>query len=108
MTFRDLESCKKFVEAESVLYKDVPLIRKYQKDYLEEKEKEFEERKKMRGEKGKAKGETQQTDGKKEEKKEVKEEEHNLPLGTVIKLEGEKRWVFCLFPQLSVAGPDPH
>jgi hypothetical protein len=69
-------------------YKDVPLIRKYQKDYLEEKEKEFEERKKQRGEKGKAKGETQQTDGKKEEKKEVKEEEHNLPLGTVIKLEG--------------------
>ena len=35
MTFIDLESCKKFVEAEQMLYKEVPLLRKFQKDYLE-------------------------------------------------------------------------
>jgi len=90
MTFRDLESCKKFVEAESVTYKDVELIRKYQKDYLLEKEKEFEERKKTRGEKGgKGKTESGGQEGKgKEVKKEEKEEENRLPLGAVIKLEG--------------------
>ena len=35
MTFIDLESCKKFVEAEQMLYKEVPLLRKFQKDYLD-------------------------------------------------------------------------
>ena len=35
MTFIYLESCKKFVEAEQMLYKEVPLLRKFQKDYLE-------------------------------------------------------------------------
>jgi hypothetical protein len=37
MTFRDLESCKKFVEAEKIEYNGVPLLRKYQKDYFEGK-----------------------------------------------------------------------
>jgi hypothetical protein len=34
MTFRDLDSCKKFVETETMTYNGVPLIRKYQKDYF--------------------------------------------------------------------------
>lgn len=84
MTFRDLDSCKKFVEAESMLYKGEPLIRKYQKDYLAEKEKEFEERRKKRGEKEKPKKEGAGQEVKQEEK----EEECRLPLGTVLKLEG--------------------
>jgi hypothetical protein len=37
MTFRDLESCKKFVDTEKIEYKGVPLLRKYQKDYVEGK-----------------------------------------------------------------------
>lgn len=37
IVFKNLEDCKKFVEAESVKYKDVELVRKMQAAYFEEK-----------------------------------------------------------------------
>lgn len=42
--FKDVESCKKFIEAEEIKFKDTPLIRKWQNDYMEEKKKERDER----------------------------------------------------------------
>lgn len=44
--FKDLETCKKFVEAESIKFKDTELIRKFKNDYFEEKKKEIQERQK--------------------------------------------------------------
>jgi len=79
LTFRDEESCKAFVEAESIKYKEEELIRKYQKDYLEEKNKEYEEKKKQRGEK---KG------NKEESKEEEQKDEIKLPKGAVINITG--------------------
>lgn len=49
--FKEIEDCKKFVEDEEVKYKDTPLVRKWQADYLQEKKLEIEERKKSRNEK---------------------------------------------------------
>lgn len=46
--FKDEETCKKFVELESVKYKDTELIRKLQEVYLDDKKKEIEERKKLK------------------------------------------------------------
>ena len=45
ITFNNLENCKKFIEAESIKYKETELIRKFQQDYFNGKKKEFEERK---------------------------------------------------------------
>jgi len=85
MTFRNEEACKAFVEAESMKYKESDeLVRKYQKDYLEEKRLEYEEKKKSKGDK---KGVKKEGDVKKEEEVEIKESD-KLPKGTVIKLTG--------------------
>lgn len=46
VVFKDIETCKKFVELEELKYKDVDLIRKWQNVYTEEKKKEVEEHKK--------------------------------------------------------------
>ncbi|KAF5295433.1 hypothetical protein FQA39_LY13094 [Lamprigera yunnana] len=43
--FKTLDDCKKFVEAESLKYKDTELIRKFQGAYLEGKKQEFLDRK---------------------------------------------------------------
>ncbi|KAG5880477.1 hypothetical protein JTB14_026689 [Gonioctena quinquepunctata] len=51
IVFKDVETCKKFVEAEDVKYKDVELIRKFQQDYWDDKKKEMDERKKAKKEK---------------------------------------------------------
>lgn len=56
--FKDKETCKKFVEEESIKYKDTELIRKWKGDYLEEKSKEVQERRKSKKEK---KGSTEVT-----------------------------------------------
>lgn len=53
--FKDKETCQKFVEAESVKYKDVELIRKWQNDYFTQKKKEYDERIKSKKDKQKAK-----------------------------------------------------
>ncbi|CAH1961607.1 unnamed protein product [Acanthoscelides obtectus] len=52
--FKDVETCKKFVEAESIKYKDTELIRKMQGDYFAEKKKEIEDKKKAKKEKKQA------------------------------------------------------
>ncbi|VEN56681.1 unnamed protein product, partial [Callosobruchus maculatus] len=52
--FKDIETCKKFVEAESIKYKDTELIRKMQADYFAEKKKEIEDKKKAKKEKKQA------------------------------------------------------
>lgn len=44
--FKDAETCKKFVEAESIKYKDTELIRKFKNDYFEGKKKEIQEKRK--------------------------------------------------------------
>lgn len=54
IVFKDIESAKKFVELESVKYKDVELIRKMQADYHADKKKEIDERKKLKEEKKQA------------------------------------------------------
>lgn len=60
--FKTVELCKKFIETESLKYKDTELIRKWQKDYLEEKKKEIEDRKKNKAEKQqKAAAKTEET-----------------------------------------------
>lgn len=49
--FKTIDLCKKFIETESAKYKDVELIRKWQKDYIDEKRKEIEDRKRNKAEK---------------------------------------------------------
>lgn len=44
--FKDAETCKKFVEAESIKYKDTELLRKFKNDYFEDKKKEIQEKRK--------------------------------------------------------------
>lgn len=54
IVFKDLELAKKFVELESVKYKDTELVRKMQNDYYSDKRKENEERKRLQKEKKEA------------------------------------------------------
>lgn len=49
--FKDEETCKKFIELESVKYKETELIRKFQEVYFADKKKEIEERKRSKKEK---------------------------------------------------------
>lgn len=49
--FKDEETCKKFVELESLKYKDIELVKKFQEVYFADKKKEIEERKKFKKEK---------------------------------------------------------
>ncbi|XP_044267920.1 la protein homolog [Tribolium madens] len=52
--FKDKDACKKFIELESVKYKDTELIRKWQSDYFVEKKKQYEERVKSKKDKKQA------------------------------------------------------
>ncbi|CAH0557864.1 unnamed protein product [Brassicogethes aeneus] len=54
IVFKNFDDCKKFVELESVKYKETELIRKFQNKYHEDKKKEIEERKKAQKEKKEA------------------------------------------------------
>lgn len=51
VVFKDVDTCKKFVELESVKFNDVELIKKFQNDYYTQKKQEIEERKKQKKEK---------------------------------------------------------
>lgn len=53
--FKDVELCKKFIEAESIKYKDVELKRQFQVDHIKEKTEEIENRKSSRKQKEEAK-----------------------------------------------------
>ncbi|CAH1183585.1 unnamed protein product [Phaedon cochleariae] len=74
--FKDVDTCKKFVEAESIKYKETELIRKFQKTYLDDKKKEIEERKQAKKEKK----------GNAEEKPEQKQLE--FPKGAIVHFTG--------------------
>lgn len=73
--FKDIDTCKKFIEAEEIKYNDKPLIRKWQADYLEEKKKEREERNSKRK-------------NKKDKQTENDEPKHKFPKGTILFMEG--------------------
>jgi len=53
IVFKDLENCKKFIEAESIKYKDTELVRKWQTAYIDEKRQEIQDRKNKRKKKKK-------------------------------------------------------
>jgi lupus La protein len=53
--FKDKETCQKFIDQDTVKYKDTELIRKWQTYYFAEKKKEYEDRIKSKKEKKQAK-----------------------------------------------------
>lgn len=73
--FKDVETCKKFIEVEEVKYNDTPITRKWQTAYFDEKKIEREERSAKRGR------------GKKEPNAEEKVE-HKFPKGSILHMEG--------------------
>ena len=87
LTFKTEEAAKAFVEKEEK-YKEGALLKKFQKDYLEEKKKEMDEKRnrfgKNKGKNPKAEGE----EGKEEVEDKQEEEEFTLPKGSVLKLTG--------------------
>jgi len=85
MTFKTEDAAKAFVAKEEK-YKEETLLKKFQKDYLEEKKKEMEEKKNKYQKKDK-KPKSEGADGK-EEAEEKQEEEFKLPKGSVLKLTG--------------------
>merc|ERR1719516_667349 len=86
ITFKTEEAAKAFVEKEET-YKDGALLKKFQKDYLEEKKKEMDEKRNKFGKNKDKKPKAEGEEGK--EEVEVKqEEEFILPKGSVLKLTG--------------------
>merc|ERR1719210_369308 len=85
MTFKTEDAAKVFVAKEEK-YKEETLLKKFQKDYLEEKKKEMEEKKNKYQKKDK-KPKSEGADGK-EEAEEKQEEEFKLPKVSVLKLTG--------------------
>jgi len=86
LTFKTEEAAKAFVEKEEK-YKEGALLKKFQKDYLEEKKKEMDEKRNKFGKNKDKKPKAEGADGK--EEVEVKqEEEFTLPKGSVLKLTG--------------------
>merc|ERR1711872_257960 len=85
MTFKTEDAAKAFVAKEEK-YKEETLLKKFQKDYFEEKKKEMEEKKNKYQKKDK-KPKSEGADGK-EEAEEKQEEEFKLPKGSVLKLTG--------------------
>jgi len=86
LTFKTEEAAKAFVEKEEK-YKEGALLKKFQKDYLEEKKKEMDEKRNRFGKNKDKKPKAEGADGK--EEVEVKqEEEFTLPKGSVLKLTG--------------------
>jgi len=83
LTFKTEEAAKGFVEKEEK-YKEGALLKKFQKDYLEEKKKEMDERKNKHGNKDKK----PKAEGAEKEAEVKQEEEFTLPKGSVLKLTG--------------------
>lgn len=48
--FKDVETCKKFIEKDSIKFNDTELIRKWKKDYIEGKKQQIQERNKSKQE----------------------------------------------------------
>jgi len=84
ITFKTKEDCEAFVDSKEK-YKDVELVRMYQKDYFAMKNKENEEKRK--GFKGKVKAEVKEENGTKAEVKE-EEDDFKLPKGACLKITG--------------------
>jgi len=85
LTFRTLEDCKKFIEAETHKYKDKDLEKvMYQNDYQEFKQKEYEEKR------GKNKGKKDKKEDNKPEKEAEPEKDKtgDLPRGAILKITG--------------------
>merc|ERR1719234_847261 len=85
LTFKTEEAAKSFVEKEEK-YKEGALVKKFQKDYLEEKKKEMDERRNKHGNNKDKKPKAEGADAKEAEVKQ--EEEFTLPKGSVLKLTG--------------------
>merc|ERR1711936_804066 len=84
LTFKTEEAAKAFVEKEEK-YEEGALLKKFQKDYLEEKKKEMDEKRNKFGKKDKRPN----AGGADDKEVEVKqEEEFTLPKGSVLKLTG--------------------
>jgi len=81
ITFKTEEACKAFVEGDTK-YNDTELVKKYQKDYLEEKSKENEARK-NKGSRG-----VKAEKAEKEPEKVEPISDEKLPTGATIKLTG--------------------
>ena len=80
VTFKTAESATEFVENKEWKYKDREMILKFQKNYLEDKQKEIEEKKKNKGKSAKVAAAV---------KDEAKESDDlQMPRGAVIKLTG--------------------
>ena len=80
VTFKSAESATEFVENKEWKYKDREMILKFQKNYLEDKQKEIEEKKKNKGKSAKVAAAV---------KDEAKESDDlQMPRGAVIKLTG--------------------
>ena len=80
ITFKTSDAAAEFVNNKEWTYKDKEMIMKFQKNYLEDKAREYEEKKKGKGKGGKKESEPA--------KQEEKEEELQLARGAVLKLTG--------------------
>ena len=81
VTFKNKEAATEFVENKEWKYKDREMIIKFQKDYLEAKQKEMDEKRR-----GKGKGGNKEKEVQKEQVKE--EDDWQMPRGAVLKLSG--------------------
>jgi len=84
VTFKTPESATEFVENKEWKYNDKEMVIKFQKNYLEEKQKEYEEKKKSKG--GNNKGGKREETSKEDLAKEV--DDFQMPRGAVLKLTG--------------------
>merc|ERR1711983_73253 len=82
VTFKNPESATAFVENKEWKYKDKMMIIKFQKNYLEDKQKEYDEKKK-----NKSQGNKKREDKIKEEKP-AQDDDFQMPKGAVLKLTG--------------------
>jgi len=84
VTFKNPESATAFVEDKEWKYKDKTMIIKFQKNYLEDKQKEMEEKKRN---KNQGRGGNKDNKAVKEEKP-AQEDDFKMPKGAVLKLTG--------------------
>lgn len=90
LTFKTEDAAKAFVEDKEEKYKEAALIKKFQKDYFEEKAKENETRRNKFGKKGGKDEVKEKGDGGEETKVKAEEavDDFVLPKGSVLKLTG--------------------
>ena len=82
VTFKNPESATAFVEDKEWKYKDKMMIIKFQKNYLEDKQKEMEEKKRNKSQGNKNR------DVKVKEEKPAQDDDFQMPKGAVLKLTG--------------------